>query len=307
MDRFEEMRVFAAVVDAGSFVGAADALQRSKASVSRHVAELEARLGVRLLHRTTRRLSLTDEGEVFHARCATLLAGLDEAEAEISSRSGEAIGLLRVNVPVSYGLLRLAPLWAGFLAAHPKVRLDVTLSDRVVDLVEEGYDLAVRIGRLADSSLVSRRLGSTALVLCASPGYLVRHGAPGHPSELAAHQVVAYSLLSTGDTWTFEGEGDTATVEVQPRMRTNSGDTCRAVAVGDEGIVLQPEFIVRDDLARGALRELLPRWRAPSIDVHAVYPSRRHVAPKVRLLIDWLAAHLREPDASRSRRRRRTR
>jgi DNA-binding transcriptional LysR family regulator len=295
VDRFEEMRVFSAVVEAGSFTDAADALQRSKASVSRHVAELETRLGVRLLHRTTRRLSLTDEGEVFHGRCAALLAGLDEAEAEITSRTGEATGLLRVNVPVSYGLLRLAPLWGGFLARHPKVSLEVTLSDRVVDLVEDGYDLAVRIGLLGDSTLVSRRLGSASLALCASPGYLAAHGAPSHPSELARHAVIGYSLLSTGDTWTFEGEDGSVSVKVAPRMRTNSGDTCRAAALADQGIVLQPTFIVGEDLRQGTLRELLPRWRPPRFGIHAVYPSRRHVPPKVRLLIDWLAAQLREP------------
>ena len=165
MDRFDEMRVFAAVVDAGSFVGASDALEMSKAAVSRHVAELETRLGVRLLHRTTRRLSLTGEGEIFVARCRELLDSVEEAESEITSRSGEASGLLKVNVPFTFGLLHLAPLWVEFMAMHPKVALDVTLADRVVDLVEEGFDMAVRIARLPDSSLVSRQLSSTRMVL----------------------------------------------------------------------------------------------------------------------------------------------
>jgi DNA-binding transcriptional LysR family regulator len=297
MDRFEEMRTFAAVVDAGSFVGAAGALQRSKASVSRQVAELEARLGVRLLHRTTRRVSMTAEGELFHARCTALLAELDEAEAELTSRHDEAIGQLRINVPVSYGLLRLAPLWGAFMARHPRVTLEVTLSDRVVDLVDEGYDLAVRIARLADSSLVGRRLSSTRMVLCASPGYVARHGAPDRPSALARHAVLAYSLLSTGDTWRFEGPDGSESVRTQPRMRTNSGDTCRAVALRDQGIILQPDFIVGEDLRSGALVELMPRWRAGELGVNAVYPSRRHVPPKVRLMIDFLAEALRAPDA----------
>ena len=176
MDRFQEMASFVAVVEAGSFVGAADALGLSKAAVSRHVGDLEKRLGARLLHRTTRRLSLTDDGQRFHARAKEVLAATDEAESEISSRSGEPSGLLRIGAPLSFGVLHLAPLWPLFLAAHPKVSLEVTLSDRVADLVEEGFDLAVRITNLPDSQLVSRRLAMTRMVPCASPGYLAAHG-----------------------------------------------------------------------------------------------------------------------------------
>ena len=295
MDRFHEMRVFAAVVEAGSFVGAAEAIDMSKAAVSRHVAELEARLGVRLLRRTTRKLSLTDEGGIFHARCRELLADLDEAEAEITSRSGQAAGQLKVNVPVTFGVMHLAPLWAEFMASNPAVVLDVTLADRLVDLVEEGYDLAVRIARLPSSSLISRRLASTRMVLCASPGYLREHGAPSHPSELADHAVMAYSLLSTGDQWEFDGPGGRVAVKVSARMRTNSGDTCRAVAIQSGGVVLQPSFMVGDDLRSGALVELLPQYRAATLDVCAVYPTRKHVSPKVRLLIDFLVDAFRQP------------
>ena len=167
MDKFQEMQAFSAVVDAGSFVRASDALEMSKAAISRQVADLETRLGVRLLHRTTRKLSLTEEGEVFYARCREVLSALQEAENEVTERSGQAVGLLKVSAPVSFGLLRLADLWAGFLAAHPNVTLDVTLSDRMVDLVEEGFDMAIRVARLPSSSLVSRKLSSTRMVLCA--------------------------------------------------------------------------------------------------------------------------------------------
>jgi DNA-binding transcriptional LysR family regulator len=288
MDRFEEMRVFAAVVDAGSFVGAAGALEMSKAPVSRYVAELESRLGTRLLHRTTRKLSLTPEGEVFYARCRELLGGVEEAEAEITSRSGEASGLLRVNVPVSFGLLHLASLWAEFMAQHPRVTLDVTLADRVVDLVEEGFDLAVRIARLPNSSLVSRPLTSTRLVLCASPAYLRRRGQPTHPSELASHDVLAYSLFSMGDQWEFTGSEGVVSVKVAPRMRTNSGDTCRVAALRNQGIVLQPTFLVGPDLLAGTLVEVMPAWRSIELCVCAVYPSRKFVSPKVRLMIEFL-------------------
>ena len=235
MDRFQEMRAFVAVVEAGSFVGGADALQVSKPAISRQVAELEARLGVRLLHRTTRKLSLTEEGDVFHARCKEVLGALEEAEAEVSARRGHAVGVLKVSVPVSFGLLHLAPLWSGFMAAHPDVSLELSLSDRVVDLVDEGFDLAVRIARLPSSSLVSRKLSATRTVLCASPRYLKTHGRPKHPSELTRHQVLAYNLLSIGESWEFTGPDGTVTVKVQPRLRTNSGDTCRAVALLHQG------------------------------------------------------------------------
>jgi len=188
MDKFLEMQTFASVVDAGSFVRAAEALDMSKAAVSRYVADLEGRLGARLLHRTTRKLSLTEEGRAFHARCKALLGELEEAEAEITASATRASGLVKINVPVTFGILHLAPLWSDFMAANPRVTLDVTLSDRVVDLVDEGYDLAVRIGSLPNSSLVSRKLTSTRMVLCASPAYLKKHGRPKHPADLAAHR-----------------------------------------------------------------------------------------------------------------------
>ena len=288
MDKFQEMRVFAAVVDAGSFVGASDALDMSKPAVSRHVADLEGRLGVRLLHRTTRKLSLTDEGEVFYARCKELLGNIEEAEAEITSRSGQATGQLKVSVPVSFGLLHLAPLWAEFMARHPKVMLDLTLSDRMVDLVEEGFDVAVRIAKLPSSSLISRRISSTRLILCASPTYLKLHGTPSHPSELAGHQVAAYSLLSLGEVWEFDGPDGHVAVKVDPRMRTNSGDTCRAIALRHEALVIQPSFLVGGDLKTGALVELMPQYHAMDLGIYAMYPTRKHVLPKVRLLIDYL-------------------
>ncbi len=294
MDKLQQMRVFAAVVDAGSFVGAAEEIDLSKAAVSRHVQELEARLGVRLLQRTTRRLSLTDEGEVFHARCKDLLANVEEAEAEITARAGAAAGVLKINVPVSFGNLHLAPLWGLFLARNPKVTLDITLSDRVVDLVDEGFDLAVRIARLPDSSLVSRKLASTRLIICASPDYLRQHGTPAHPADLAHHAVVAYSLSSMGDNWRFDGPDGSTTVKVRPRLHTNSGDTCRAVALQHQGIVFQPSFLVGDDLKSGALVQLLANHLSTALGIYAVYPSRKHLSPKVRVLVDFLIEQARQ-------------
>jgi DNA-binding transcriptional LysR family regulator len=205
VDRFLEMKTFNAVVDAGSFVKAADALEMSKAAVSRYVVDMESRLGVRLLHRTTRRLSLTDEGQVFYARSKELLGELQEAEDEITSRSAAASGLLRVNAPFTFGIIHLAPLWGAFRAQNPQVTLDITLADRLVDLVEEGYDVAIRIATLESSTLVSKRLATTRIVLCASPQYLELNGTPKHPSELVNHAVISYSYFSTKDEWRFVG------------------------------------------------------------------------------------------------------
>lgn len=295
MDRFLEMQTFSAVVDAGSFVKAAEVLGLPKAAMSRHVADLEARLGVRLLHRTTRRLSLTSEGEVFYARSKELLAGVDEAETEITSRSGAASGLLRVNAPVTFGILHLAPLWGVFRGQHPRVTLDVTLSDRVVDLVDEGYDVAIRIATLPSSTLISKRLATTRMVLCASPQYLQAHGTPVQPSDLATHAVLSYSYWSTRDEWHFAGPQGPVSVKTQPCIRTNSGDTCRAAALAHQGVILQPGFLVGGDLAAGTLVELMPAYRSIELGVYAVYPTRKHVSPKVRALIDFMAAHFAHP------------
>jgi DNA-binding transcriptional LysR family regulator len=294
MDKFLEMKTFAAVVDGGSFVQAADALDMSKPAVSRHVAELEQRLGVRLLQRTTRKLSLTEEGRLFYGRCKTVLADVEVAEEEITAKSVAVKGLIRVNVPVSFGLWELAPLWPDFMSKFPDVALDITFADRMVDLVEEGYDLAIRIARLPNSSMISRKLASTRLVLCASPGYLKKHGKPKHPSELADHAVLSYSLLSTGDQWNFDGPDGAVSVTVKPIMRTNSGDTCVAAARKHKGVVLQPSFMVNADLQSGALLELMPTYRSINFGIFAVYPTRQYVSPKVRALIDFLVKALKD-------------
>jgi DNA-binding transcriptional LysR family regulator len=294
MDRFLELRSFTEVVDAGSFVAAAERLGLSKAAVSRHVAELEARLGVRLLHRTTRKLSLTAEGEVFSTRSRQLLADMEEAEAEITSRSREAVGQLRISAPVSFGILHLAPVWGAFRQKHPKVTLEVNLSDRVADLAEEGFDVAIRIARLPSSSLVSRQLASTRMVCCASPQYLKRAGRPRAPSDLARHAVVAYSYWSSGDSWEFDGPEGKVAVRTTPWLRTNNGDVCRAAALQHQGVILQPTFIVGADLAEGRLVELLPDYPSLTLGIHAVYQSRKHLTPKVRLLVDFLAGWFRQ-------------
>lgn len=300
MDRIDAIQAFVAVVDAGSFVAAADKLSLSKAVVSRQIAWIEEQLGTRLLHRTTRRVSLTADGELFLGRSRELLQDWQEATEEVSHRTLQARGTLRLNVPFSYGVMRLAALWPVFMQQHPDVLLDITLSDRVIDLVDEGYDLAVRIGHLSASSLISRRLASMRLKVCASPAYLKAHGKPELPTDLAAHQVVSYSLLSSGDSWTLSAKADPKqrqAVEVVPVMQSNNGDTCTAVAMAGQGVVLQPDFMVQQHLDSGALVELLPAWQADEFGIYAVYPSRRFLPAKVRLMIDFLSNHLSVPVA----------
>jgi DNA-binding transcriptional LysR family regulator len=299
LDKVQQMASFVAVVEAGSFVAAAEARGLSKAAVSRHVAELEQRLGTRLLQRTTRRQSLTAEGQQFHLRARELLAGIEEAESEMGTRSGEPGGTLRINAPLSFGVLHLAPLWGRFAERHPRVRLDITLGDRVVDLVEEGYDLAVRVASLPASSLVSRRLASTRIVLCASPEYLARHGTPVRPADLATHRTIAYSYWSTRDEWRFDGPEGPVSVRIHPVLQANNGDTCRAAALDHQGIILQPDFLVGGDLQRGALVELMPEYRSMRIGINAVYPTRKHLPLKVRRMVEFLVESFAHPSWAR--------
>ena len=299
MDALRQIEAFVAVVRAGSYVKAAERQETSKAVLSRQVLELEARLGTRLLNRTTRRLSLTETGAAYYERCVQILDDLREADAEAGATTATARGRLRINAPLTFGNLHLAPLWGEFLKLHPAVELDITLTDRVVDLVEEGFDLAVRIvpaGRLASSTLVARPIAADHIVLCASPAYLRRAPALAHPSDLAAHAVMAYAWWSGGDAWQFTGaDGAFAEVTVRPRLRTNSGDTCRAAALADQGVIYQPAFLVGPDVRAGRLVELLPGWRGPALEIHAVYPSRTHLSGKVRAMVDFLAAAFDQP------------
>jgi DNA-binding transcriptional LysR family regulator len=289
MSRFRELEAFVAVVDAGSFVGGADVLNASKAAISRNVQELEERLGARLLNRTTRRLSLTEAGQAYYERARQILAELEDADSVVGATAARAVGRLRINAPQTFGVLHLAPLWGGFAAAYPEVELDITLSDRMVDLVEEGFDVAIRIARLQDSSLVSRRLAGTRLVACASPAYLAAHGAPATLADLARQRIIGYSYSTTGDTWYFDSPQGRQAVSLRPFFRSNSGDTCRAAALAGLGIAIHPGFMVEADMAGGRLVEVLPELRAGEIGIHAVYPSRKHLSGKVRALVDYLS------------------
>lgn len=298
MDQFRQIEAFSAVVQNGSFVKAADRLGLSKAVVSRLVLELEAQLGTRLLNRTTRRLSLTDSGSDYFERCRQILDDLAEANAAASATTAQPAGRLKINAPLTFGNLHLAPLWGEFLKVYSRIELDVTLSDRVVDLVEEGFDLAIRISAgagLQSSSLVARALSSDRTILCASPGYLRRSAPIEQVQDLASHSVMAYTYWSGGDVWTFDGPQGRESVNTRPRLRANSGDTCHAAALADQGIIFQPGFLVGPDLKAGRLVELLPDHQGPALAIHAVYPSRRHVPGKVRAMVDFLVEAFRQP------------
>lgn len=299
MDRALEMQVFCTVIDKGTFVGAADALEMSKAAISRYVSALEERLGARLLHRTTRKLSLTEEGRQFYHQAREVLALMDQAEEAVSSAAPEPSGVLRVNAPVSFGVLHLAPLWGAFMSAHPNVELDISLNDRLVDLVDEGFDAAIRIARMENSSLVGRRLAGTRMCLCASPDYLARHPPLRTLTDLAEHGVIAYTNFATGNEWPFDGPDGHVSVRTRSSVRCNNGDTCRSIALAGGGIALQPSFMVGEDLRSGALVEILPEYRSIELGIYVVYPTRKHLASKVRALISFLTERFAHPEWER--------
>jgi DNA-binding transcriptional LysR family regulator len=290
MDRLRAFEVFAAVVARGGFARAADALDTSPANVSRYVADLEAHLGSRLLNRTSRTLSLTEAGEAFYERVRQLLEDVGEAVALASAKAVTASGRLRINAPQSFGVLYLAPLWPQFLKRHPGIELDVTLTDRVVDLVDEGFDLGIRISRGGSQAHVARRLATSRNVLCASPDYVARHGLPQSPEDLEHHACVAYSHAPVPGEWTFtHPSGEVRQVKLRPRFRTNSGDTARAMALAGEAMTWQPTFLIGPDLRAGTLVQAMPDWAVADIDILAIYPSRRQLSAKVRLMVDFLA------------------
>jgi DNA-binding transcriptional LysR family regulator len=295
MDKVREMASFVAVVNAGSFVAAAEHTGQSKAAVSRHVGDLESRLGVRLLQRTTRSLSMTTEGQAFYARSKELLAAIDEAESELTATGTEPSGLIRVNAPLTFGVLHLAPIWGRFATLYPKVSLDVVLNDRLSDLIEEGFDLGIRIASMPSSTLISRKLTSTRMVLCASPQFVSTFGAPKTPADLANLRAVSYSYWSTHDEWHFTGPTGPVSVHIDACIHTNNGDTCRSAALDHQGIILQPDFLVGEDLRGGTLVELLPQFHAIDLGIYAVYPSRKYLPLKLRRLIDFLADSFRNP------------
>ena len=289
MDRLRAMEVFVEIVRRNGFARAAEVLDTSPANVTRYLNDLEAYLGTRLLNRSSRRMSLTESGEALYGRARAILEDVAEAEAVSSMATLHPRGTLRINAPLSFGVLHLAPLWPRFLERYPDIELDVALSDRVVDIVEEGYDMAVRISRVAANTHAARKLATSRNIVCAAPEYVKKHGMPATPEDLLDHACIGYRYSATANEWQFtDAQGRTHSVKVPCAMHTNNGDTARAAAIGGAGVIWQPQFLIGPDLRAGRLVEVLPGYRMADIDILALYPSRRHLSAKVRVMIDFL-------------------
>lgn len=290
MDRLRAFEVFATVVTKGSFVKAADALDTSPANVTRYVNELEAHLATRLLNRSSRKLSLTESGTALYDRTRSILDDVAEAEAIASHAALQPKGKLRINAGVTFGIKHLSTLWPSFMKKYPEIELDIDLIDRVVDMVEEGYDLTIRVSQAASpANLVAKKLATSRNLVCAAPAYLKEHGRPDTPQDLASHTCLGFSYAATGDEWHFTGkDGKAIRVRVPCAFHTNNGETLRAAALAGHGIIRPAAFLVGEDIRAGRLIRLLPDHEIADTDLLALYPSRRHVSAKVRVMLDFL-------------------
>jgi len=288
MDIVAGMRIFTAVVDAGSFVGAADKLELSRGMATHYVAQLEAHLKVRLLNRTTRRLSLTEAGSDYYQRATQVLALVDEAETSLAQESSVPRGTLRVTSSVAFGARHLGWAITDYVQRHPEVLVDVALNDRIVDLVEEGFDLAVRVAQRIEPALIARPLARARIVACAAPAYIARHGAPKSPEKLVEHNCLSYAYWPMHRDWRFTRKGIERTVRVEGNLRGNNGDILLNAATQGLGIILQPTFVVYEALRAKTLVRILRGWETNALTVFAVYPNRKFLPPKVRSFIDFL-------------------
>jgi DNA-binding transcriptional LysR family regulator len=281
------MEVFARVVEARSFSGAARRLGVSKSVVSKHITRIEKRLGVRLLNRTTRRLSLTEVGAAFYERCAQIVSQAEEAELIATRSHSEPRGLLKVNVPVAFGVRHIAPALAEFSAPHAELRIDMTFNDRSVDLAEEGYDVVVQIANRLDGAFISRRLAPIHRIVCATPEYWSRHRKPETPDDLVHHNCLAYTYLNVQNEWCFAAEGAEMRVPISGNLRVNNENALWRAALGGLGVALLPTFIAGEDLQSGALEAALTGYAVPANTVYAIYLPNRHLSAKVRAFIDF--------------------
>lgn len=288
MDRLDEINAFIAVADARSFTQAARRLEVSSAQVSKLVARLENRLGARMLNRTTRDVSLTDTGRAFLERARVIIEDFQSLESSVREEDGPR-GLLRISAPVTFGAAELTPALLAFAAAYPEVSLDVFSTDRMVNLVEDGFDVAVRIGQLVDSSLVARKLAAVRIVTCAAPDYLTRTRTPLTPDDLAGHEAIIDTNVADPAVWRFGVDGQPHDVRVQGRLRFSGARACVAAACAGFGVARTPAFAAAEDLRSGRLKALLCDFEPEPIHLHAVYPHARHLAPKVRAFVDFLA------------------
>jgi DNA-binding transcriptional LysR family regulator len=289
MDQLQTMQTFVRVVEAGSFVAAAERLGISTAMASRHVQALEARLGTRLVNRTTRRLGLTEAGAAYYERCQQVLRDVEEMDLAVAAEGERPRGLLRVNAPVVFGTRHLARVLVEYEARYPEVSIELVLNDRFIDLVEEGADLAIRIGTLAESTLVARRLFPVRLALCAAPAYLARHGEPKTLEDLSRHNCLGYTYTRDGLEVDLVGPEGKVVAPFRGTLRANHGEVLLQAALDGLGIVLQPTFVSGEALAAGRLRTVLPDYCTQQLDAYAVFLSRKYLSAKVRTFVDFLA------------------
>ena len=291
MDRLRAIEVFVTIVDQGSFAAAADVLGLSRNMASRHVADLEAYLGARLLTRTTRSLSLTSTGTVYIERAREILAQLDEADRVAGLHTLTPQGRLALSVPMSFGVRHVAPYLTQYTSANPNVAVDISLNDRTVDLVEEGFDVAIRItGKMADSNLIARRIAGAEVILCASPDYIANHGSPETPRCLIDHRCLGYTFGHEGNVWSLRGgKGTVEQVRISPAVSANSGDAIEEIAIAGGGLALQPDFIANRDIASGKLVRVLPDWSGGVLGIYALCAGKLYEPLKVRSFMDWIA------------------
>jgi DNA-binding transcriptional LysR family regulator len=295
MDRLDAMAVFVRVAETGSLSAAARAVGVSLASVSRNVATLEAALGVRLINRTTRRLALTDSGRLFYQRAIRILDEVGELEQALSDRAAIPSGRLHIAAPSLLGRMHVSPLLPDFLARYPEVAVDLTLADHALDMIESGVDLALRIGSLANSTVLARRLGNIHLVVCAAPGYLERRGEPRVPDELVDHDCLVFAPVPEGAEWHFQCGGATLALQVPARLRANTLEPLVAAAVGGSGLVRAPCWQVAEHIAERRLVRVLAAYERPPAPIHALFPPGRLVPAKVRAFVDFLVARWSPP------------
>jgi DNA-binding transcriptional LysR family regulator len=303
MDRITSMTVFVRVAELGGFAAAADEFELSATMVGKHIKALEDRLGSRLIQRTTRRQHLTEVGRLYYERCKSLLAELETMDASAEELRAAPRGQLRITAPVSFGARRLAPALAIFLREHPEVQIDLVLNDRVVDLVEEGFDAAIRTGRLADSSLVARPLATYRMLIGASPAYLAERGTPRKPQDLTQHECLNFSYWPQRNQWRLSARGVEHNARVSGRLRINNGEALRQAALAGFGIVLQSQALLEEDIRSGRLVHILPRYELPTPPVHLVYRPDRRPTPKLQRFIEFVLERFSQPESSLPRRK----
>lgn len=289
------MAVFAAIAEAMSFSQAAERLNLSKSAVSKQLARLEERLGARLVNRTTRQISLTEVGEIYYGYCARILKDAEAADMAVAQLQAAPRGRLRVNAPMSFGTMHLAPAVASFMAEYPDIHVELELTDSFIDLIDSGFDLAIRITQMADSGLIARRLAPSRNRIMASPAYLEKFGRPEHPGDLKRHRCLIYANSSETSFWTFRRGDESQQVAVDGPLRSNNGEILRDAAIAGAGLSTQPLFIAWEALRRGDLVPVLEDWAIRELSIQAVYAHRRHLSPKVRAFIDHLAGCFGDP------------